>query len=174
MKKTIIILTALTALIVSAQPPRRCAKCAGSGNIWTVCWDCGGSGRGEYVNRGSSRGNRHGYRAPCRTCGGTFHRGKVKAECPLCAGSGYDTNSVPAAIESPRLASSAPRPAVQAKTTRPSRPSGPSKRDLDECTMKTADGDYMIKTSHGWHKTSSIENWSLVKTSAGYAYTHSR
>ena len=174
MKKMIIILTALVALTVSAQQPRRCVKCSGSGSIWTVCRDCGGSGRGEYVDRRSSRGNRHGYRAQCRTCGGTIHRGKVKTECPLCAGSGYDTNSVPAVVESPRPALPALRPAVQAKTAKAARPSSPSKRDLDECTMKTADGDYMIKTSRGWHKTSSIENWSLVKTSAGYVYTRSR
>lgn len=174
MKTTIIILTTLAALTISAQQPRRCVKCAGSGSVWTVCRDCGGSGRGEYVDRWSGRGNRHGYRAQCRTCGGTIHRGKVKTECPLCAGSGYDTNSVPAAVESPRPASPAPRPAVQARPAGPAKSSGPSKRDLDECTMKMADGDYMIKTARGWRKTPSIENWSLVKTPAGYVYTRSR
>lgn len=80
---------------------RNCNRCMGSGEVWIDCPECSGSANGDYViTTGVHARGRNirtpsefhitnsGFRQPCRFCGNTVHRGKVKSLCPSCRGTG--------------------------------------------------------------------------------------
>ena len=91
---------------------RNCGRCMGSGEVWIDCPACFGSANGDYIITTSVHAARpigynrrnSGFRQPCRFCGNTVHRGKVKSLCPSCRGTGlrngpiYTLAPVPAKI----------------------------------------------------------------------------